>query len=89
MKLPQMKFFLEKQLKDFHVPINPFHSAKFLKKFLEPIQSYEDVPFLGPKWYICPEQFFFLVQNIITFIYLLALFIVRILKKNLTADLEL
>ena len=30
-----------------------------LKKFLQQIQSYEDVPFLGPKWSICPKQFFF------------------------------
>ena len=30
-----------------------------LKNFLEPIQSYEDVPFSGPKRPICPEQFFF------------------------------
>ena len=30
-----------------------------LKKFLQQIQSYEDVPFLGPKWSICPKQIFF------------------------------
>ena len=30
-----------------------------LKKFLQRIQSYEDVPFLGPKWSICPKQRFF------------------------------
>ena len=30
-----------------------------LEKFLELIQSYEDVPFSGPKWLICPEQIFF------------------------------
>ena len=29
------------------------------KKFLQRIQSYDDVPFLGPKWSICPKQFFF------------------------------
>ena len=29
-----------------------------LKKFLQQIQSYEDAPFLGPKWSICPKQFF-------------------------------
>ena len=29
------------------------------KKFLWRIQSYEDVPFLGPKWSTCPKQFFF------------------------------
>ena len=44
----------------------PYSFWKILKKFLEPIQSYEDVPFLGPKWHICPEQFFFFVQTIIT-----------------------
>ena len=40
--------------------------------------------FLDPKWPICPEQIFFLVQTIIiTFIDLLALFIVQNLKKFL------
>ena len=29
------------------------------KKKMEPIQSYGYVPFLGPKWPICPEQHFF------------------------------
>ena len=53
----------------------PFILQNFLKKFLERIQSYEDVSFLGPK---------FLVQTIIiTFIYLLALFIVQNLKAFL------
>ena len=28
------------------------------KKFLQRIQSYEDAPFLGPKWSICPQFFF-------------------------------
>ena len=30
-----------------------------LKKLLEPIQSYEDVPISGSKWTICPKQKFF------------------------------
>ena len=47
----------------------PFILQNF-KKFLEPIQIYEDVPFLGPKCLTCPEQ----GTIIITFIYLLALF---------------
>ena len=38
-KLPQM---------NFHVPIGPFHSAKF-----------EFVPFLGLKWPICHKQNFY------------------------------
>ena len=41
------------------------------------------MPFSGPKWPICPEQFFFVQTIIITFIYLLALFIVQNLKKFL------
>ena len=46
------------------------------------IQSYEDVPFSGLKWPICHEKSF-LVQTIITFINLWALFIVQDLKKIL------
>ena len=30
-----------------------------LRKFLQQIQSYEDAPFLGQKWSICPKQIFF------------------------------
>ena len=30
-----------------------------LKKFLQRIQSYENVKFSGRKWSICPKQFFF------------------------------
>ena len=37
----------------------PLSFCKILKEFLEWIQSYEDVPFSGPKWLICPEQNFF------------------------------
>ena len=58
-KLPQMNFFLEKQLIKFSCTYWPLSFCKILKKFLEPIQSYEDVPFSGPKWSICPEQNFF------------------------------
>ena len=44
-----------------HLPIGPFHCAKF-KNVLQQIQSYEDAPFLGPQWSICPPppQKFFL-----------------------------
>ena len=50
---------------------------KIFEKFLQPIQSYEDKPFFGPKWSICPEQFFLVQTIIITLIYLLARFIVQ------------
>ena len=54
-----MKFFLEKQLIKFSCTYQPLSLCKIFKKFLEPIQSYEDVPFSGPKWPICPDQNFF------------------------------
>ena len=60
-----------------------------LKKFLQQIQSYEDVPFLGPKWFICPKQIFFWKIINIILIYLLAPFIVQNFKKILPADPEL
>ena len=58
-KLPQMNFFLEKQLIKFSCTYWPLSFCKILKKFLGLIQSYEDVPFSGPKWPICHEQNFF------------------------------
>ena len=55
------KFFGTKHCYYFHLHIGPFHCAK-LKKFLRLIQNYDDAPFLGPKWSICPKQFFFLLE---------------------------
>ena len=40
-------------------------SVQNFKKFLQQIESYEDAPFLGPKWSICP--IFFLGKLLITF----------------------
>ena len=37
-----------------------FFIVQNLKKFLQQIQSYEDAPFLGPNWSICPKTNFFL-----------------------------
>ena len=59
------------------------------KKFLQRIQSYEDAPFLGPKWSICPKQKFLEEIINIILIYLLAPFIVQNFKKILPADPEL
>ena len=89
-KFPQMNFFLQKQLITFSCTYYPLSFCKILKKFFQPIQSYVDVPFLGPKWPICLEQIFFgeKIINII-FIYLLAPFIVHNFKNILTADPEL
>ena len=52
------------------------------KKFLQQIQSYDNAPFLGPKWTICPKQIFLVEITIISLIYLLAPFIMQILKKD-------
>ena len=76
-------YFLEKQLIKFSCTYQTLSLCKIFKKVLELIQSYEDVAFSGPKWAICPEQFFLVQIIIITFIYLLALFIVQNLKKFL------
>ena len=79
-KLPQMNFFLEKQLIKFSCTYWPLSFCKILKKFLGLIQKTchfldQNGPFVLNKS--------FLVQNItITLIYLLALFIVQNLKKN-------
>ena len=52
------------------------------KKFLLGVQSYEDVPFLGPKWSICHKQIFFLKIINIILIYLLALSLSKILPVD-------
>ena len=54
-----MKFFLEKQLIKFSCTYQSFSFCKILKKFLQSIQIYEDLPLSCPKWLICPEQNFF------------------------------
>ena len=58
------------------------------KKFSQWLQSYEDAPFLDPKWSICPKQTFFrkIINTIL--IYLLAPFIVQHFKI-LPADQQL
>ena len=58
-----MNFFLEKQLIKFSCTYQPLSFCKILKEFLEPIQSYQDVPFSGTKWPICPEQISFGTNN--------------------------
>ena len=66
----------------------PFILQNFLK-ILRANPELQHVPFLGPKWPICPEKFFLGAQTIIiTFIYLVALFIVQNFKKILTTYRE-
>ena len=75
-----LKKFLELIQSYFHLPIGPFHCAKF-KNFLQRILSYEDVPLLGRNWSICPKQIIFWNIIDIIVIYLLVSFIVQNFKK--------
>ena len=88
-KLPQMNLFLAKQLIKFSWTYWPLSFCKFLKKFLGRIQSYEDVPFLGPKWPICPEQNFFGTNHYYYFHLPIGPFHCAKFEKNLTVDPDL
>ena len=68
-KLPQMNFFLKKQLIKFSCMVQAiiitliyllaiFIVQNLKKKFLQQIQSYVDASFLGPKLFICLKQNF-------------------------------
>ena len=61
----------------------PFSLCKILKKFLQQIQSYEDVIF-GTQMVHLPQTNFFLKKIInVIFIYLLAPFILQKFKKKI------
>ena len=68
------KNFLEQTIIITFIYLLALFTVENLRKFLQQIQSYEDAPFLTPKWFICPKQSFFGKQYIL--IYLLATFIV-------------
>ena len=60
-KIPQFvanKIFWYKPLLLLSSTYWPFSLSKSFKKFLQWIQSYDNVPILGPKWSICPKQIF-------------------------------
>ena len=91
-KIPQFvasKIFWYKPLLLLSFTHWPFSLSKSFKKFLQWIQSYDNVPILGPKWSISPKHFFFWKIIDITLIYLLSPFIVQNLKKILPANPEL
>ena len=70
-----MKFLVQTIIITF-IDLLALFTLQNLKKFLLWIQSYEDAPFLGPKWSIAPNNFFFLKIINTILIYLLASFIV-------------
>ena len=53
------KIFLAQSITITFIYLLAFFIVENLKKFLQQIQSYKDVPFLGPKWSICSKQIFF------------------------------
>ena len=52
------EIFWKKLLISFPSTYWPLSLCKISKKFLQQIQSYDDVPFLGPKWPIYPNENF-------------------------------
>ena len=87
-KLSRMNFFLEKQLIKFSCTFWPLSLCKILKTFLGPIQSYEMCHFQVQNSPFVLNNIFLVQTIIITFIYLLALFIVQNFKNVLPADPE-
>ena len=81
------KIFLVQTIIITFIYLLALFTVQNLKKFLQQIQSYQDVPFLGPKWPIC-SNFFFLKNINIVLIYLLAPFIVQHSKKNLRSRVK-
>ena len=75
------KIFLVQAISITFINLLALFTVQNLKNFLKRVQSYEDVPFLGPKWPIFPKQIFFLKIINIILIYLLAPFIGQNLKK--------
>ena len=57
-KLPQMIFFSRKTTNKIFMYLWAPFTLQNLQKLLRRIQSYEGVPFSGPKWPISPKQIF-------------------------------
>ena len=67
---PEQKILNTNHYYYFHLLVSHFHCAKIknlCKNFPPQIQSYEDAPFLGPKWSICLKQIFFWIKLLISF----------------------
>ena len=80
-KLPQMDFFLEKQLIKFSCTYWPLLFCKIFKKFLDPIQNYEMCHFRAQNDPSVLNNFFLKRTIIITFIHLLTISLCKIFKK--------
>ena len=66
------KFFLVQTIIITFIYLLALFTVQNFKKFLQQIQSYEDVQFLGPKWPISPNENFFsenLLMSLVSFIH--------------------
>ena len=54
------KFFLVQAIIVTFIYLLALFTVQNFKKLLQWIPSYKDMPFLGPKWSICPKTNFFL-----------------------------
>ena len=75
--LTQTRIFLKDNYYNFHVAISPFIVQNRKKKILKPIHSYENVPFRVQNGPLALDKMFLVKTNDITFIHLLAPFIVQ------------
>ena len=83
----EQNFFGKNHCYYFHLPIGPFHCAKF-KEILTADPELWECTIFGPKMVHLPPKIFLKIITIIL-IYLLAPFIVQNFKKILPADPEL
>ena len=88
-KLPQINFFLERQLTQFSCLSWPLSLCKIVKQSLQQIHSCEDTPFSALNDPFGPNNNFFRKAIKIISMYLSASFIMQNFLKILRADPEL
>ena len=79
------KFFLVQTIIITFIYLLALFIVQNLKKFLQRNQSYDDAPFLDPKWSNSPKQTVFWKIIIFILIYLLVPFIMQNFKQNSTS----
>ena len=84
-KIGTNKFFSRKTTNEIFM----YLLAPFILQNFQKIKSYEDVPFSGSKWHICPEQNLLGTNHYYYFRLPIGSFYCAKFKKILTADPEL
>ena len=75
------KIFLEQTIIITFIYLLALFTVENLRKFLQQIQSYEDAPFLTPKWFICPFVKFFW-KTIYSHLFISHFHCVKVLKNS-------